>query len=84
MSFQCKRQEISNIDDIIPLAVLCNTKDYIVINKPHDVRMDGSGSCTIEKALAKCFIGTQFKWVIKLLVFFINVYFCWLYCRFTS
>lgn len=44
----------TNISDCLPLDIIYENEDYIIINKPPDIRMDGNEyHCTIEKIL-KC------------------------------
>lgn len=58
----------SNHDDNIA-NILFQNEHFIVIDKPHDVRMDGDFNITIKKLLVNTFPGTNessFKWVHQL------------------
>jgi len=51
------------------IDILFQNEHYIVINKPHDVRMDGDFNTTIKSLLVDTFPGTNtesFKWVHQL------------------
>ena len=70
-----KRVECSNVSEILPFKVLYDSEDYVVINKPPDVRMDGDANCTIEKALSQSYVGQNFKWVNSYRLVFLNCIF---------
>lgn len=61
--------EITNPIILDSDRILFQNEHYIVINKPHDIRMDGDFNITIKKLLVNTFPGTtesSFKWVHQL------------------
>ena len=61
------RCEPISLDEMMPIDVLYQSDDFIVLNKLPDVRMDGENSvCTVEKCLRKSYPDFVFKWVHQL------------------
>lgn len=64
------RNSIQSLDDLKPV-ILQHNDDYLVINKPYDVRMDGDFNITVEKMLKKWVpniikVNETMKWVHQL------------------
>lgn len=53
----------ASFNDLLPLNILYESKDFLIISKPPDLRMDGEEEFTLEKLLAKCYPNETFKWV---------------------